>query len=58
MHTGGFLDDTNIRAVGDNCIQGLMVAWEASCEFDKAAGMRTNKTKTAAYANEVELEKC
>ena len=46
-----------MRAVGNQCVGKLMNAWEASCKFDQAAGMRTNKKKTEAYANGEDVEK-
>ena len=55
-NTGSVFNDTNMRAVGNNCIQKLMVDWVARCGFDRMAGMRTNKKKTKVYANPEGLE--
>ena len=57
VHTGGFVDDTNMSSKGETCVEELIEAWEATKKFDKAAGMETNKRKTKASANTEKLEK-
>ena len=49
VETGGCLDDTNIRADGEEANERVMRAWEETKEFDKRAGPETNKEKTRVY---------
>ena len=57
VETGGFIDDTNMRASGSEAVSHLMKAWGLTKDFDKAAGMVINKGKTKVYATNQQAQK-
>ena len=46
VNTGGFIDDTNLRASGNGCVDRVAKAWTETKIFDDLAGLSTNKAKT------------
>ena len=57
IRAGGFVDDANIRAQGNQCVDSVIKAWGAFKKFDELAGMQCNKKKTKAYATGIKNEK-
>ena len=51
VRTGGFIDDTNLRAQGEYAVENIMKAWAETKQFDELVGYETNKKKTKAFAN-------
>ena len=62
VETGGFIDDTNMRAQGQDALGKVMKAWDETKVFDQMAGMETNMSKTKAYTTvkgkEKDLKRC
>ena len=56
VNTGGYIDDTNFRASGEECVDRVAKAWAETKVFDELAGLKTNKAKTVYWATSKPVE--